>query len=137
MKIKIEKIVIIILLFSAGILLNSCKEEDESGEISISLIDGDGYTSSDAEIAAGTLVKIGIEAETMKPTDPLIRFNISDTLNEGVAQSIYTEEIEAAAYEKDFDYTVNGESGDSHLLTFTITNRDGFYQQATLLLTVQ
>ena len=137
MKIKIENIVLIVLLLAVGISLDSCKEEDESGEISISLIKGTGYTSSDATVATETVVKIGIEAETEKATDPLIRFNISDAINGGDAQSIYTEDIETAAYDKDFEYTVEGESGDTHELTFTVTNRDGFNKQTTLTLTVE
>lgn len=137
MKIKIENIALIALLLFIGISLDSCKEEDESGEISISLISGDGYTSEDATLAAQTVVKIGIEADTEKATDPLIRFNVSAALNGGDATSIYTEDIETAVYQKDFEYTLVGESGDVYELTFTVTNRDGFNKQTTLKLTVE
>lgn len=126
------------LMILASISFTACeKEEDELDELDIEFKMDAGYTFADATLAAGTEVKVGIEAETEKAKDPIIRFTVSDAVNGAASATVYTENLDNTDYEHDYIFTLQGDSGDTHLLTFTITNRDGLVKQTSLTITVQ
>lgn len=118
-------------------VLVSCEKEDEEDELHIMFKTTAGYTFADATLAADSAIVIGIESETEKAKDPIIRFNISESVNGGANSTIYTEDMEAATYEHDQSFVMDSVSGSVHVYTFTITNRDGKIKQASLTLTVQ
>ncbi|MCF8278609.1 MAG: hypothetical protein K9J17_17910 [Flavobacteriales bacterium] len=117
--------------------LVSCDKEDEGDELHIGFKSTVGYTFQDGTAASGATVTIGIEAETEKAKDPIIRFNISESVNGGAAATVYTEDLEATDYEYDYAFAMDSVSGNTHAYTFTITNRDGLNKQASLTLTVE
>lgn len=135
---SIFKTLIIFSLFSIAFI--SCKkdeEEDSGNELSIKFKTEAGYTFSDATLPGGTPVKIGIEAETEKAKDPIIKFNISESVNGGASSTVYSEDLETTDYEYDYNFTLDSVSGNIHKYTFTITNRDGINKQTDLTITVQ
>nr|WKN38415.1 hypothetical protein K4G66_06835 [Tunicatimonas sp. TK19036] len=136
---KITKNIILLLLLSMSIAFVSCEEEDEGGEeeMDIEFKTGPGFVFSDTTLAAGTDVEIGIEAETERAKDPLIRFNISESVDDGAASTVYTEDLDDTRYEYDYDFTLGSTSGETHEFTFTVTNRDGFNAQKSLTITIE
>lgn len=119
------------------VALASCDKEDESDEIHISFKSTAGYTYQDGTVANGDTITIGIEAETEKSTDPLIHFNISESVDGGNNTSLYNEDFESVSYENDYAFIMNSTSGTVHEYTFTVTNRDGLNKQTDLTLTVE
>lgn len=115
----------------------SCEKEDEGKELKIELKSGEGYTSASGMVDGGAAIKIGIEAETEKKKDPIIKFNISESINGGTASTVYTTDLETTDYEYDYNLTMDTVSGNVHKYTFTITNRDGFNAQESIVLTVK
>jgi hypothetical protein len=125
----------LLLISLFAFVVSSC-EEDEANELKLEFKVGASYTSEDITLPAGTVVTIGIEAETEKSKDPIISFNISESVNGGSNATVYTESLNDTDYEHDYTFTLGGNSGETHKFTFTITNRR--YQQAEdLIVTVQ
>jgi len=128
---------ILVLISLISIVFVSC-EKDEADEMDIHFKSGGTYISSSSSIAEGTAVMIGIEAETDKEKDPIIRFNISESINNGDANTVYTESMEKTSFEYDYNFTLNDSiQGNTHRYLFTITNRDGLTAQKSLTLTVE
>jgi hypothetical protein len=120
-------------------LFSSCKkdEEDEGNELKINFKVDAGYNYTDATLPGGTAIKIGIEAETEKPQDPIIKFNISESVNGGISSTVYSENLEDSDYEYDYSFELDSISGNVHKYTFTITNRDGLNAQKSITFTVE
>mgnify|MGYP003637065922 CR=1 FL=1 len=134
MKTVIKSIVVMSML---ALVFTSCKKEDGEGELKISFKSGATYTSEDKALLAGTVVTIGVEAETEKAKDPIIRFNISESVDGAAASTVYTENLETTDYQHDYTFTLDSISGTQHKFTFTVTNRDGFNAQKSLTVSVQ
>lgn len=132
---SIFKTMFLVSLISVALV--SCDKEDEEDELHISFKSTAGYTFQDGTIAGGETVTIGIEAETEKEQDPLIHFNITESVNGGTGTSVYNEDFEATDYEHDYVFEMDSVFGNSHVYTFTITNRDGINKQSSLTLTVE
>lgn len=132
---SIFKTMFLVSLISVALV--SCDKEDEEDELHVSFKTTAGYTFADATLAADSAIVIGIEAETEKAKDPIIRFNISESVDGGAATTVYTEDLEATDYEYDYAFNMSSVSGSVHVYTFTITNRDGINKQASLTLTVE
>jgi len=127
---------LVITIFS--FVFASCnKEEDEGNELKINFKAETGYNYTDATLPGGTAVKVGVEAETEKPQDPIIKFNISESVNGGDASTVYSEDIEAATYAYDYNFELDTVTGNVHKYTFTITNRDGLNAQKSITFTVE
>ncbi|MBI1288940.1 MAG: hypothetical protein GC178_15335 [Flavobacteriales bacterium] len=125
------------VMLMASVLV-SCDKEDEGDELHISFKSTAGYTYQDGTMAANDTITIGVEAETEKAKDPIIRFNVSESVNGGSTTTVYTEDLEATSYDHDYTFTnTDTVSGNTHAFTFTITNRDGLNKQANLTLTVE
>lgn len=120
-----------------ALVFTSCKKEDGEGELKISFKNGASYTSEDMALPAGSVVTIGVAAETEKKKDPIIKFNISEAIDGGSATTVYSEDIETTDYEYDYTFTLDSISGTQHKFTFTVTNRDGFNAQKNLTVSVQ
>lgn len=114
--------------------LTSCEEGEN--ELSISLKSGAVYTSEDGTITPGENVRIGIKAETEKDRDPLIKFNITQSINGGSKKSVYSKDINTTSYEYDYSFTADTLIGTSYNHIFTITNKDGFNKQVNITLNV-
>lgn len=132
-----NKLFCALLLMSMTIGFVSCKEEDESEELNMEFKTSEGYTYADETLPGGTEVKIGVEAETEKAKDPLIKFNISESVNGGANSPVYTEDLDDVEFEHDYTFTLSEESGSTHKYTFTVTNRDGINIQKSLTITVE
>ncbi len=127
-----------IALALVALTIGGCKKEDEENELKLSFKTGAGYTASDVILAKATAFKVGVEGETEKKKDPIVKFNISESVNSGATTSIFNEDIEKQDYEHDHDFTVNDTvHGNKHRYTFTITNKDGLTKQQALTVTVQ
>ena len=114
-----------------------CEKEDPGKEMKIIFKTENGYTSSDTSLDGGSTFKIGVEAETEKSKDPLIKFNITESLNGGAVKSVYSENINTTKYGHDETFILDTIKGNVHKYTFTITNRDGFNKQASLSVSVK
>ncbi len=136
MKTRIKTLCIISI---AALSLFSCKKQDDDGEeMTINFKTDPGYVASDQTLDSGTSVKIGIKAETDNKKDPIIRFNISESVNGYTASTVYSQDLEDKEFEYDFNTTLSDTtSGNKHLYTFTVTNKDGFNRQQSLTLTVK
>lgn len=125
-------------IFFLSLTLLACEKENEEGELSLEFKTGTTYTSVDTSVADGTAILIGLEGETSKPKDPLIRFNISESIQNGTPQTVYQEDISTTYYTYDYAFVFNDSNvGQVHTYTFTITNKDGFIKQKTLNITVE
>lgn len=130
------KFLFIFSLFS--LILVSCSKEEEENELHIEFKTGENYISKDTTLAAGIVGTIGVNADTEKPKDPIISFNISESVNGGTDSTVYNQaSLSTAEFDYDFNFNINGDSGDMHAYTFTITNKDGFTKQTSLILTVK
>ena len=129
----------IILIGVVSVLFTACKkeEEDPANEMKINFKTGTGYTFADATLAGGTAILVGIDAETEKAQDPIIKFNISESVNGGASSTVYSEDVETTAYEYDYNFTLDTVKGNVHKYTFTVTNRDGINAQKDLTFTVE
>lgn len=127
------------LLLFLAINLSSC-EKDEGIPPDLSFKTGAGYTSSDATLASGTLLKVGVEADRTEDKDNLKVFNVSKSVDGGTAQTVLNKSLtddEGVHFEYDFTETLEGESGQVNVYTFTITNRDGITNQLQLKITIE
>jgi len=127
----------ILLITFSSLTFAACEVEDEGDELDIRFKTENGYTFEDETLPGDTDVTIGIEAETNKPSDPIIKFNISESVNGDTPSTVYSEDLDNTAYEYDFDITLGTNSGDTYTYTFTITNRDGINAQKSITLTVE
>lgn len=129
----------IVLISSIIVMFTACKEDEgEDGELSLKFKTEAGYTSSDATVETGTKVKIGIEAETEKAKDPIIKFNISESVNGGKDSTVHSEGLEDQDFEYDYEFTLaDSVQGNTHMYTFTVTNRDGINAQKSIVITVK
>lgn len=134
---NIKNSLLVLSIFT--LIFSSCKkEENEEEELDMKFKTEAGYTFSDATLPSGTDVKIGIEAETENEKDPLIKFNISESINGGTANTVYSEDLDNKEYEYDYSFTMNDTvSSNTHEYIFTVTNRDGLNAQKRLTITVQ
>lgn len=134
MKIVLKSFLLVAIL-SIGMV--AC-EFDEENELHINFKTDAGYTFDDATIAQDSALVIGIEAETEKSKDPIIRFNISESVNGKAPETVYTEDMSTANYNYDYQFVMTDSvSGNTHQYTFTITNKDGINKQVGLTLTVE
>lgn len=135
MKATIKTLLILALCAS---IFSSCKEEDEGDELHIQFITDSGNVYSDTTLPGGSNVTIGIEAETEKPQDPIISFNVSESVNGAADSTIHQETgLDDTAISYQNIYTIGTVSGNTNKYTFTITNRDGINKQVSLTVTVQ
>lgn len=95
------------------------------------------YNLTGATVAAGDSAVVGIDAESPEDKDPLIRFNITRSIDGATGTTVYTEDFSSLTYEHDETIVMDTVSGQSNLYTFTVTNRDGLIGQVSLTLTVQ
>lgn len=129
----------LLVITMVSVLFTSCKKDEEEGgdEMKINFKATAGYNFTDATLPGGTAIKVGVEAETDKAQDPLIKFNISESVNGGAASTVYSEDIETIAYEYDYSFNLDTVSGNVHEYTFTVTNRDGLNAQKSITFTVE
>ena len=130
------KYVFYLLLFALlGFTIQSCKD-DEGQRPEIRFKTGTGYTSSDATVAVGDTLLIGIHAE--KTEDVVLdHFNVSSSTDGGANISLDDVDLTGAeedAFEVDYQFTVP-QAGHTYKLTFTVTNRDGLTNHVDLTLT--
>lgn len=126
-----------LLLTSA--FLFSC-ETDEGKLPEIEFETGSGYISTDTTLLPNTTFNIAIHASKTESKDVLKKFNISRSIQQGPAESIYSQNL-SGSHGDHFHYiytsTTSGTSGQSTVYTFTITNRDGLVNQLNLKILVQ
>lgn len=130
------------LLGAVLLCTSACKKEEEGEEEApnINFVTATGYTSANATVAGGTEVKIGIIAAKKEEKDPLVKFNISKSVDGGANSTVYSQDLsgdDGSNFTYDFITTVGTTSGQTEKYTFTVTNRDGLNGQKTLTLTVQ
>lgn len=121
-----------ILVFS--FLLVSCEDEDGS-EMDLRFKTGAAYLSVDTLLPAGSNFTVGVIAETEKKRDPLIKFNISESVNNGSSSTLFSKDLDTDKYEHDQNISLDTIAGNSHTFIFTVTNRDGFNAQEKLVIT--
>lgn len=127
------------LLLFLAINLSSC-EKDEGIPPELHFITGTGYTSDDTTVASGTEILIGVEADRTEDKDNLKVLNVSKSIDEATPVTVLNyqlEDSEGEHLEYDFTDTIEGESGQVMVYTFTITNRDGITNQVELEVTVE
>lgn len=127
------------LLLFLAINLSSC-EKDEGIPPELNFKTGAAYTSSDATLASGTLLQVGIEADRTEDKDNLKVFNVSKSVDGGTAETVVNKSLtddQGVHFEYDFTETLEGESGQVNVYTFTITNRDGITNQLELEITIE
>lgn len=123
------------LLFSTF----SC-EKDEGLLPDISFKTGGNYISTDVTLAAGTSITMGINASKTEDKDVLKQFDISKSINGGTPTSVFNKALsgsEGDNYNYDFTTTVESTPGQQTTYTFTVTNRDGLYNQVSVTVTTQ
>jgi hypothetical protein len=126
-------LVLLVSLFS----MSSC-EKDEGKNPNISFKGGASYTNTNATIAAGTSVLVGINASKAEDKDVLKKFNISKSVNGATAISVFDKDLsgsEGDDYSYDYTATAGTTAGDAIKYTFTVTNRDGLTNQVSLTVT--
>ncbi len=127
------------LLLSVITFFGSCKK-DEGKLPNISFKSGADYVSTDVSRPAGDTIAIGIIASKAEDADVLKKFNISDSVNGTSAVTVYDLELtgtDGDSFDYDFHVPVGGNHGETHKLTFTVTNRDGLTNQVSLTVTIQ
>jgi hypothetical protein len=97
-----------------------------------------GYTSADATVAKGALIKIGVIGD--KVEDDMKTFNVSyayDGSTSTTTKETFTlTKDEENHYEKDYEFNVRNEAGVENWY-FVITDRDGNIAKLSLTLTVE
>lgn len=129
-----------LLLIAISIILpfSACKKEGEEEAPEIKFKTGAGYVSSNATIDAGKTVTIGVLAEVKEEKDPLVKFNISKSVNDSDYESVYSEDLNDEQYEYDYTFeTDSAHAGNEETFSFTVTNRDGLTGQCVLTLTIE
>ncbi|MCB9189810.1 MAG: hypothetical protein H6598_07880 [Flavobacteriales bacterium] len=126
-----------IILGIAATITTSCKKENEEDELSMTLKTDSGYTFESGNVSTGTDVKFGIEAQTTKKKDPIIKFTISESINGKADEVVYSEDLEVTQYDHDYNFTFSDTAGSIHEYTFALTNRDGIVLLKMVTLTGQ
>jgi hypothetical protein len=119
-------------------LSNLSCEKDEGLLPDISFKTGGNYTSSDATLAGGSALLMGISASKTEDKDVLKEFNISKSIDGGENISVFAKSLsgsEGDTFEYDYSTTVDDVSGQTATYTFTVTNRDGLVNQVFLTIT--
>ncbi len=127
------------LLLFLAVNLSSC-EKDEGIPPELNFKTGAAYTSENTPIAAGSLLQVGIEADRTEDKDNLKVFNISKSVDGGTTQTVLNKSLtddQGVHFEYDYTETLEGESGQVNVYTFTITNRDGITNQLKLEITIE
>jgi VCBS repeat-containing protein len=134
-----KNILLSIMLLSVIALISSC-EKDEGKLPNISFKTGGSYISTDATLAGGSVITIGINSSKAEDKDVLKKFNISQSVNGAAATSAFSKDLsgsEGDNYSYDYTATLGTTSGQTTKYTFTVTNRDGLTNQVSLTVTVQ
>ncbi|MCB9046231.1 MAG: hypothetical protein H6550_08830 [Chitinophagales bacterium] len=134
------KATMLLTLFAAFTLsLSSCKKDEDEGLLpQISFITDNGYTSKDANMATSTDFKIGIKAAKSEDKDVLTKFTITKSTDGGADNTVFTKDLsgdEANSYSYDYAGTTMDKAGNEKY-TFTVVNRDGLINKASLVITV-
>lgn len=133
----VTKTIALTILLSTAFLFSCKKDKDEKDELSLDFKMSTGYTFSSETIMADSSVTIGIIGKTIKEKDPIIRFNISESVNGATPVTVYNESFSQTYYDHDYQFKMDTVSGSKHHYTFTITNKDGKIKQSDILLTVE
>jgi hypothetical protein len=125
--------------FLCCILFLSLSCEKDKGLLpDIGFKTGGNYTSSDASLAGGSALLMGISASKTEDKDVLKQFNISKSVNGGDNTSVFDKSLSGAegdTFQYDYSTTVDDVSGQTATYTFTVTNRDGLVNQVSLTIT--
>lgn len=128
------------VLFPAAMLLFASCEKDEGKLPNISFKTGGSYISSDATIAGGTTILMGIDASKSEDRDVLKKFNISRSVNGGAESSLQDKSLSSSEEDKfstDFSFKLDTIKGQTNKFIYTVTNRDGLTNQVALTVTVK
>lgn len=128
-----------VLVPAAMLLFASC-EKDEGKLPNISFKTGGSYISSDATIAGGTTILMGIDASKSEDRDVLKKFNISRSVNGGAESSLQDKSLSSSEEDKfstDFSFKLDTIKGQTNKFIYTVTNRDGLTNQVALTVTVK
>lgn len=130
-----------VLMLGVALLFTACKKEEDEGKLpSLKLKIDMGYIYEDQSVAAKADLKFGVIAEKAEEKDPLIRLDISRSINGADATSIQQVDLSGANgdyYEADFTFQADSVSGHVNTYTFTVTNRDGLINQKTVKITIE
>lgn len=128
-----------VLVPAAMLLFASC-EKDEGKLPNISFKTGGSYISSDATIAGGSTILMGIDASKSEDRDVLKKFNISRSVNGGAESSLQDKSLSSSEEDKfstDFSFKLDTIKGQTNKFIYTVTNRDGLTNQVALTVTVK
>ena len=131
---KMKSLFLSIIILSIMVLVSSC---DPHKPPRLVFKTDAGYTSSDASVAKGSTVRVGIIAD--KVEDDMKRYNISYAFD-GATTTTTKESFNLAGseenhYEKDYEFQVRNQSG-TETWYFVITDKDGNIAKLSLTLTV-
>ena len=134
-----KKILSITMICFTLFLITSCSSSEDEGKLpNISFKTGGVYTSSDVSLAAGTALKIGINASKSESADVLKKLNVSKSVD-GAANTTIDEKVltgeEGNTYTYDLDTNAEATTGQISVYTFTVTNRDGLVNHVSLKVT--
>ena len=128
-----------LIVFTVLSVISAC-EKDKGLLPNISFKTGTTYISKDTTLSAGTDFTIGINASKAETVDVLKQFNLSKSVNGGVAVTEYTKSLtgtEGDSYSYDYFNTLENNPGQVNKYTFTVTNRDGLINQVSISITIQ
>lgn len=117
---------------------SACKKEDEGLLPNITFKLGGDYTAGNVTVAKSTNVKIGINASKAEDKDVLTKFTIVRAYDNGADSTIFSKDLsgsEGDNYSYDLNTTTRSVAG-TEKYTFTVVNRDGLINKASLTLTV-
>lgn len=129
------KILAVFLVFLAFI---GCDEEDEANEMSITFVQENGYISMDSAMTLTDTLKVKINGKTKESDDPLIKFTISQSVNNASNETIVNNKIKSSNYNYEFVKPLSSyKPGDVIAYTFTIVNKDGYSKQSILNINIE
>ncbi len=126
-----------LLLMTSIVLVQGCKKDgDPETPPTLEFKTGAGYTATDAIVAKGAIVKVGV---TIKKTeDDLKTFNVSVAFD-GASATTSKQSVDIpsgnAQFDSDITITTRNQAG-SEKWFFTITDVDGNVVQKTITLNV-
>ena len=130
------------VIISLFLFVGSCKkiESNDPGLLpNIVFKTGSGYTSKDTTVAAGTVLKTGINANKSEPTDVLKIFSITRIYDGGLSSNMYKADLTGSQgdnYSYDYNITTRTSAG-TEKYTYTVSNRDGLVNSISLTVTTQ
>ncbi|MBA3649295.1 MAG: hypothetical protein H0W62_12225 [Chitinophagales bacterium] len=139
-QIKILTLVLSISLFFVSVVFFSCnKNSDPRQPPDMSLQTGAGYTFTDATVALGDTLKVGVVV--IKTEDPLNTFNVSYVYDAGsssttVLNQTLTGSEQNNGFSRDITIATRNQAG-VEKYTFTVVDRDGNIASKSLTITVQ